>query len=327
MSAALESKGALKSGSGLERLLAAGEFVVCGEMGPPRSCNPEAITSKVKHFLGHVDAVNLTDNQTAIVRMSSIASAKLVLDAGLEPIIQMTCRDRNRIAMQSDLLGAAGLGIRNVLCLSGDHQRFGNDPQARGVFDIDSVQLVAMARAMRDESRLSAGDQTTHQKEPYPTPLFVGAAANPFADPFEFRVVRLAKKIAAGADFIQTQAIYDIPRFERFMEMARDRGLHEKTAILAGVLPVRSHKALEYMKNDVAGMSIPDDLIERMKAAPDKEAAAEEGVQVCVELIERIRGIEGVRGVHIMPPMWESVIPEVVKRAGLSPRPAPPEVS
>jgi 5,10-methylenetetrahydrofolate reductase len=308
-----------KAGSNLERVLRSGAFAVCGEMGPPQNANPDAITGKVKHFLGHVDAVNLTDNQTAIIRMSSIASAKLCLDAGLEPIIQMTCRDRNRIAMQSDLLGAAGLGIRNVLCLSGDHQRFGNDPQARGVYDVDSLQLVSIARAMRAESRLTSGD-TKYQKEPYPTPLFVGAACNPFGDPFEFRVVRLAKKIAAGADFIQTQAIYDIPRFTRFMEMARDRGLLEKVYFIAGILPVKSYKALEYMKKDVAGMSIPDELIARMKGAEDPQ---EEGIRMCVELIEQIRAIDGVRGIHIMPPMWESVIPEIVKRAGLHPRPQP----
>lgn len=308
----------LAVGSRLERLLRAGEFVVCGEMGPPQNACPEAITDKVKHFLGFVDAVNLTDNQTAIVRMSSIASAKLCLDAGLEPVIQMTCRDRNRIGIQSDLLGAAGLGIRNVLCLSGDHQNFGNHPEAKGVFDVDAVQLVQIVRKMRDEATLVNGEQTKYKKEPYPTPLFVGAAANPFADPLEFRVVRLAKKVEAGAEFIQTQAIYDLPRFERFMELARDRGLHERTFIIAGVLPVKSHKALLYMKNEVAGMSIPDELIARMRDASDPQ---EEGIAICVELINAVRAVPGVRGVHIMPPLWESVVPEVVRRAGLLPRP------
>jgi len=325
MAAPAPNADGLVVGSSLERVLRAGRFAVCGEMGPPQSCNPEAIRRSAQHFLGKVDAVNLTDNQTAIVRMSSIAAAKLCIDCGLEPIIQMTCRDRNRIAMQSDLMGAAALGIRNVLCISGDHQCFGNHPEARGVYDIDSVQLVATVRGMRDRSELMNGEGTPPRprdpSKPWanvPTPLFVGAAANPFGDPFEFRVVRLAKKIAAGADFIQTQAIYDLPRFERFMELTRDRGLHEKAFIIAGVLPVKSHKALTYMKDNVAGMSIPDELVERMKGA---ENAEEEGIRVCVEIIDAVRRIEGVRGVHIMPPLWERVVPEIVSRAGLLPRP------
>jgi len=312
-------------GSNLERVLRAGHFAVCGEMGPPQSSNPDAIRRSAQHFLGKVDAVNLTDNQTAIVRMSSIAAAKLCIDCGLEPIIQMTCRDRNRIAMQSDLMGAAALGIRNVLCISGDHQCFGNHPEARGVYDIDSVQLIATVRGMRERSELMNGEGTPPRprdpSKPWanvPTPLLVGAAANPFGDPFEFRVVRLAKKIAAGADFVQTQAIYDLPRFQRFMDMARGRGLHEKAAIIAGVLPVKSHKALLYMKSNVAGMSIPDELVARMQSAQNAE---EEGVNVCVEIIEAVRRIEGVRGVHIMPPLWEKIVPEIVSRAGLLPRP------
>jgi methylenetetrahydrofolate reductase (NADPH) len=312
-------------GSNLERVLRAGHFAVCGEMGPPQSCSAQAVLNKVSLFKGNVDAVNLTDNQTAIVRMSSIAAAKLILDEGLEPIIQMTVRDRNRIGLQSDLLGAAALGIRNVLCLSGDHMRFGNHGSAKAVYDIDSVQLVNTVHRMREESLLICGDGTPPKpRKPdapwnnVPTPLFVGAASNPFGDPLEFRVVRLAKKIAAGADFIQTQAIYDLPRFERFMAMVRDRGLHEKVFIMAGVLPVKSPRALTYMRDDVPGMSIPEELVKRMEGAEDKE---EEGIAMCVEIIERVRAIEGVRGVHIMPPMWEKVIPAIVSRAGLLPRP------
>lgn len=312
-------------GSNLERVLRSGTFAVCGELGPPQSCNPEAVLKKVPLFKGYVDAVNLTDNQTAIVRMSSIAAAKLILDEGLEPVIQMTVRDRNRIGLQSDLLGAAALGIRNVLCLSGDHMSFGNHGSAKAVYDIDSVQLVNVVHRMREESVLICGDGTPPQPKKagavwnnVPTPLFVGAASNPFGDPLEFRVVRLAKKIAAGADFIQTQAIYDLPRFERFMEMVRDRGLHEKTFLIAGVLPVKSPRALTYMRDDVPGMSIPEEFVKRMEAAEDKE---DEGIAMCVEIIERVRAIEGVRGVHIMPALWEKAIPEVVTRAGLLPRP------
>ncbi|HQK94177.1 MAG TPA: methylenetetrahydrofolate reductase [Armatimonadota bacterium] len=301
------------TGSRLEKVLRAGHFAVCGEMGPPQSANTDLIRKKSAYFRGVVDAVNLTDNQTAVVRMSSIASAHIALDEGLEPVIQMTCRDRNRIALQSDLLGAHALGIRNVLCLSGDHQSMGNHPQARGVYDLDSIQLVRAARQLRDEAKFVCGEETKT-----PPALFIAAAANPFGDPFEARVHRLAKKIAAGADFIQTQAIYDLPRFARFMELVRAQGLHEKAFILAGVLPVKSAKSLLFMKNDVAGMSIPDELIERMQSAGDP---AKEGVRVAVELIQQLRAIEGVAGVHVMPAMWEQVMPEIAEAAGLLPRP------
>lgn len=286
---------------------------MCGEMGPPQSANTDLIRKKSAYFRGVVDAVNLTDNQTAVVRMSSIASAHIALDEGLEPVIQMTCRDRNRIALQSDLLGAHALGIRNVLCLSGDHQSMGNHPQSRGVYDLDSIQLVRAARQLRDEAKFVCGDETKT-----PPALFIAAAANPFGDPFEARVHRLAKKIAAGADFIQTQAIYDLPKFTRFMELVREQGLHHKAFILAGVLPVKSAKSLLFMKNDVAGMSIPDELIERMQGAEDP---AKEGVKVAVELIQQLRAIEGVAGVHVMPAMWEQIMPEIAEAAGLLPRP------
>jgi len=234
----------MKSTGRLEKVLAAGEFAVTAELGPPQNANPEAIKKKAQHCIGNVEGANITDNQTAIVRMSSIAAGAIALSCGVEPIIQMVCRDRNRLAMQADILGAAALGIQNILCLSGDHQTFGNHPDAKNVYDVDSMQLIAMVRKMRDDKQFQCGDEI---KEHEPK-LFIGAVANPFADPFEFRVMRLAKKINAGADFIQTQCIFDMKKFGDWMKMVVDEGLHEKVYILAGLTPVRSHRALKYMR-------------------------------------------------------------------------------
>jgi methylenetetrahydrofolate reductase (NADPH) len=304
----------MKSAGRLEKVLTAGEFAVTAELGPPQNANPEAIKKKSGHCLGNVDGANITDNQTAIVRMSSIAAGAIALSCGVEPIIQMVCRDRNRLAMQSDILGAAALGIQNILCLSGDHQTFGNHPDAKNVYDVDSMQLIALVKRMRDDKQFLCGDEI---KEHEPK-LFIGAVANPFADPFEFRVMRLAKKIDAGADFIQTQCIFDMKKFAEWMKMVVDEGLHEKVYILAGLTPVRSHKALRYMKNNVAGMSIPDELITRMESAKDPK---EEGVKICVEMIEQIKGMKGVSGIHLMPIGWESITPVILEQAGLLPRP------
>ncbi len=304
----------MKSGSRLEKVLLAGEFAVTSELGPPQNANPEVIKKKAQHCLGKVDGVNITDNQTAIVRTSSIAAASIAISCGIEPIVQMVCRDRNRIAMQSDILGAAALGVKNLLCLSGDHQSFGNHPQAKGVYDLDSMQLIAMVKKMRDDKRFLCDDPI---KEHEPR-LFIGAVANPFADPFEYRVLRLAKKTEAGADFIQTQCIFDIDRFSKWMEMVVKEGLHKKTYILAGLMPVRSHKALVYMKNNVAGMSIPDEIIKRMEAAKEPK---EKGIEICIEMIDQIKNIEGVAGIHLMPIGWESITPVLLERAGLLPRP------
>jgi methylenetetrahydrofolate reductase (NADPH) len=304
----------MKSAGRLEKVLTAGEFAVTAELGPPQNANPEAIKKKSGHCAGNVDGANITDNQTAIVRMSSIAAGAIALSCGVEPIIQMVCRDRNRLAMQSDILGAAALGIQNLLCLSGDHQTFGNHPDAKNVYDIDSMQLIALVKKMRDEKQFLCGDEI---KEHEPK-LFIGAVANPFADPFEFRVMRLAKKIDAGADFIQTQCIFDMKKFAEWMKMVVDEGLHEKVYILAGLTPVRSHRALKYMKNNVAGMSIPDELITRVESAKDPK---EEGLNICIEMIEEIKGIEGVSGIHLMPIGWESITPVILERTGLLPRP------
>lgn len=297
--------------SNLERVLLERRFAVTAEIGPPKSASAESVRRHAKEMRGSADAFNLTDNQTAMSRMSSIACAMVLIQEGLEPVVQMTCRDRNRIAMQSDILGASALGVRNVLCISGDHQIFGNMKEAKNVYDVDSVQELMILRKMRDEGKLWSGDELEVAPE-----LFLGAAANPFADPFEFRVTRLAKKVKAGADFIQTQSIYDMERFERWMALVRVRGLHEKVHILAGVMPLKSHKVALYMKNKVAGMIVPDTIIDRLKSAKDPK---EEGIQLCVEQIEHLKTIEGVRGVHIMAMAWEEKVPEIVHRAGLRP--------
>ncbi len=284
------------------------QFVVCGELGPPQSCDADVIREKAKHFKGCVDAVNVTDNQTAIVRLSSIASAKILLEEGIEPIMQMTCRDRNRLAIQSDLLGAAALGIRNVLCLTGDYQTFGDQPDAKGVFDLDSIQLVAAVAGMNNGLLLSGVEMPV-------TPGFlIGAAANPFAEPFEMRLIRLHKKIAAGAHFIQTQPVFDLELFARWMKRVVEMGLHEKAAILAGVMPVKTAKTLLWMKKRVPGMRIREEYIERMSTSRDPEG---EGVSMAVEIIRVLRDMEGVRGIHLMPGMWESITPTVIREAGL----------
>jgi len=284
------------------------KFVICGELGPPQSANAEVIRKKSIHFKKRIDAVNITDNQTAIVRMSSIASAKILLDHQIEPIIQMTCRDRNRIAIQSDLLGAAGLGIHNVLCLTGDYQKFGNHPEAKPVFDMDSIQLVATLSNMNDGFFLSGDLIKT------PPSFCIGAASNPFADPMEMRLIRLEKKISAGAHFIQTQPVFDLERFKEFMRCVVNSGLHEKIAILAGVMPVKSSNALLYMKKEVPGVRIDQSYISRLQTAKDPK---EEGVRIAVEIIKEIQKIPGVRGLHLMPVMWESITPVVLEEAGL----------
>ncbi len=304
----------MKSGSNLETLLKKGTFVVTGELGPPKNGNPEVVREKAQLLKGNVDAVNITDCQTAIVRMSSIAAGLIAKDEGLEPVIQMTCRDRNRIGMQSDILGASALGLKNLLCLTGDHQKFGNHPGSKGVFDMDSIQMLGMMKGMRDDKVFQCGEEIKSD-EPK---LFLGAAANPFAYPFEYRAVRLGKKVAAGADFVQTQIIYNVERFREFMKMVRDLGLHEKCYILAGVTPPKSLGMANYMKKFVPGMDVTDDVIQRMKDAKDKQ---DEGIQICADIINEVKDIEGVAGIHCMAIEWESAVPEILTRAGLLPRP------
>ncbi len=323
------------AGSNLEKILRAGHFAVTGELGPPQSANGDVIREKAGLLKGYCDAVNITDNQTAIVRMSSIGAGTIVVQEGLEPVIQMTCRDRNRLAIQADLMGAYALGMRNLLCLTGDHQIFGNHPTAKNVFDLDSLQLVRMVSDMRDERIFQCGDPFKGTEPRF----FVGAAAAPFADPIDFRPYRLAKKVKAGANFIQTQLVYDILAFERYMEKVRELGLHEQTFILAGVGPLKSPGMARYMKNNVPGILVPDELIDRMTAAgepwadkgkdeltkEDKrdraQAWQEAGIQICIELIQQLREIKGVAGVHIMAIEWESAVKPIIEGAGLYPRP------
>ena len=304
------------SGSRLQEVLAAGSFAVTAELGPPKTDDAEVVRKKASYLQGVVHAVNITDNQTAIVRMSSIAAGVLAAECGLEPVIQMTCRDRNRLAIQSDVLGASALGMRNVLCLTGDHQSFGNHPGSKNVYDMDSIQLVGLLRAMRDEKKFQCGEEIKNSKKaPATGPrLFIGAAANPFGDPFRARIVRLAKKVAAGADFIQTQPVFDLARFEKWLAAVMERGLDGKTHILAGVMPVRSYRAFAYMNDNVPGITIPEELVSRMQQADDPK---EEGVRICVETIQRLREMEGVHGVHIMAVEWEQIVPEIVQRAAL----------
>ncbi|MBI4775215.1 MAG: methylenetetrahydrofolate reductase [Deltaproteobacteria bacterium] len=305
----------MKTDSILEKVLATGQLAVTSECGPPRGAVPEKIQRKAEILRGYVDAVNVTDNQTAVVRMSSLSACILLKQLGLNPILQMVTRDRNRLAMQSDILGAYAHSINTMLCLSGDHPCFGDHPSAANVYDLDSIQLIQTVRKMRDQGKFQGGDDIEN-----PPKMFIGAAANPFADPFELRVARLAKKVKAGADFIQTQCIYNLDKFERWMQGVRDRGLHEKVAILAGVTPMKSAGMAKYMKNRVPGMDVPDDVVKRLSGVP-KEKQPEEGITMCVETIQRLKEMEGVRGFHIMAIEWEEKVPEIVERAGLLPRP------
>ncbi len=305
----------LKSGSNLEKVLKAGHFAFTGECGPPQGANVEHLKEKYSHLKGMVDAVNVTDNQTAVVRMSSWAASTLMVQDGLEPNFQMVCRDRNRLAMMGDILGVHAMGIRNMLCLSGDHQQFGNHPESKNVYDIDSMQLIALVKKMRDEGKFMNDKDID-----VPPKLFIGAASNPFADPYEFRVYRLANKIEAGADFIQTQCIYNMDKFRDFMKKAVDMGLHEKAYILAGVTPMKSVGMARYMSKSVPGMDVPDEIINRLKGA-GKGKVAEEGIKFALEQIEEFKEMEGVAGVHLMAIEWEHKVPEIAERAGVLPRP------
>ena len=305
----------VKTPSKLEKILAAGHLAVTSECGPPRGSDMEIIIKKANMIKDHVDAVNITDNQTSVTRLCSLAACIRLKLMGLEPVLQMVTRDRNRIALQSDILGAASFDIYNILCLSGDHQSFGDCPQGQNVHDIDSIQLIQTVRQMRDEGKFLGGDDIKR-----PPQMFVGAAANPFADPFEIRVPRLAKKVAAGVEFIQTQCIYNMDKFEEWMRMLCDRGLHERVNILAGLTPFKTAGMARYMKNRVPGMDVPDEVVKRMADTP-KEKQAEEGIKICIESIQRLKEVEGIRGFHVMAIEWEEKVPEIVEKAGLYPRP------
>ena len=301
--------------SRLEKVLKSGQQAVTSECGPPRSSDPAHIIEKGNLIKDYVDAVNITDNQTSVTRLCSLAACIHLKQQGIDPVLQMVVRDRNRIALQSDILGAASFGIHNILCLSGDHQSFGDNPQAQNVFDLDSMQLVQTVRHMRDEGKFISGDEIK-----VPPNMFVGAAANPFGDPFKIRVPRLAKKVNSGAEFIQTQCIYNVDKFEKWMEGVRERGLHEKVYIMAGITPMRSVGMARYLSKNVPGMDVPDELIERLKGV-EKNKQADEGITIAVETIQRLKEVEGVAGFHIMAIEWEEKVPEMVERSGLYPRP------
>jgi methylenetetrahydrofolate reductase (NADH) len=310
-----ESNNGYKAGSNLEKILKSGQFAFTGELGPPRGANADEVRHKASFLKGNVDAVNITDNQTAMVRMASWAACLLLLQEGLEPNFQMVCRDRNRLAMQADILGVYAHGIRNMLCLSGDHQQFGDHPTSKGVFDLDSMQLISMVKRMRDEGKfLSGADLDVAPK------IFIGAASNPFAEPFEWRVHRLAKKIEAGVDFVQTQCIYNMKKFREFIKRANDMGLTEKCYILAGVTPMKSVGMAKYMATKVPGMDVPDEVIARLQGA-GKGKVAEEGIKFACEQIQEFKEMKGVAGVHLMAIEWEHKVPEITERAGVLPRP------
>lgn len=300
----------------LEKVLASRHFAVTAECGPPRGADPDVIRRKGNVLKEYTDAVNVTDNQTAVVRMSSMASCVILGEMGIDPVLQMTVRDRNRIALQSDVLGASALGIRNILCLSGDHQSFGDHPGAKNVHDLDSVQLIDTLRVMRDESKFLSGQEIKGRPD-----IFIGCVENPFADPFEIRAMRLAKKVRAGAQFVQTQCVFNVEKFTQWMEMVRDLRIHEKAFVLAGITPLKSPAMARYMKNSVPGMDVPDLLVERMESVP-KERYRDEGIAICLETVEAVRNMEGIAGIHIMAIEWEDIVPEIVKKAGLFPRPS-----
>ena len=303
----------MKAGTILEKILDSGKFAVTAEAGPPKGSSAIVIQRKAETLRNSCDAVNITDNQTAIVRMSSLAGCVLIKQIGIEPVMQMVVRDRNRLALQSDILGAVALGIGNFLCLSGDHQSFGNHPTAKGVFDIDSIQLIQMMKNMRDEKKFLNDEDISGE-----LPLYIGAAANPYADPLDYRVKRLAKKIKAGVDFIQTQAVYDVLRFRRYMEEACEKGLDKQAHILAGIIPIRSLGMARYMRDFVSGVAVPDEILTRLEQAT---SVKEEGVKIVLEITEQIKEIPGVHGIHIMAVGWEEIVQEIVEKAGLIPRP------
>ncbi len=303
------------SGSRLERVLRSGRFAVTAELNPPDSADPQKVYEAALVLSEVCDGINATDASGAHCHMSSVAICALLVRAGYEPIFQVSCRDRNRIAIQGDLLGAAAMGVRNVLCLTGDDVTAGDQPQAKRVFDFDSIQLLRTAKIMRDKAQFLSGRKLTT-----PPRLFLGAAANPFVQPYDWRPYRLAKKVEAGADFIQTQYCFDIGRFRQFMQKVCDLGLHERVYILVGVGPLRSERAAEFMRTKVPGVVIPDKIVERLRKTP-KTQKREEGKRICIEMIQQVREIEGVAGVHVMAYRQEELVAEIIQEAGLLPRP------
>ena len=303
----------MKFRSNLEKVLSDGKFAVTAEIGPPKGSDPNKIEEKSEILKGYADAFNLTDNQTAVVRLSSLGGCLIILKMNLEPIMQISCRDRNRIALQSDVLGATAVGVRNILFITGDHQSFGNHPDAKGVYDLDSIQLINIVKNMRDNGIFQSSDEILSGNPN----VFIGAAANPFADPFDFRVDRLEKKIDAGSDFIQTQSVFNLDKFNVWMDEVRSRGLDKKVHILAGITPLKSLKMTERMKFHVPGVDIPNEIYERMKKAKDQ---SKEGYDIAFDLIREVKKIKGIHGLHITALFWENIIPSLVRDTGLYPR-------
>jgi len=299
--------------SQLEQVLSERKFAITAEVGPPKGSDPNKITQKGEILQKCADAYNVTDNQTAVVRMSSMASCLILQKMNLEPIMQITCRDRNRIAIQSDILGASAIGIKNILCITGDHQSLGNHPEAKGVYDIDSIQLIQIIKNMRDDGIFQNGDKILYGKPD----VFIGAVANPFADPLEYRVDRLEKKIEAGVNFIQTQSVFNLDKFEKWIDEIRSRKIDKKVHILAGNSPLKSLKMTLRMKNHVPGVDIPEYIVKRMENAKDPE---KEGFNISLELINEIKKIKGIHGIHITALFWENIIPSLCIETGLLPR-------
>jgi methylenetetrahydrofolate reductase (NADPH) len=293
----------------LERVLRAGQFAITSELAPPDSADPQEVYQRARLFDRYVDAINATDGSGANCHMSSLAVCALLTRVGYAPVMQISCRDRNRIAIQGDILGCAAMGVCNLLCLSGDGVQAGDHPQAAPVFDLDSISLLTTARTLRDEHRFLSGRKITFAPR-----VLLGAAENPFAPPVEWRAQRLAKKVQAGAQFIQTQYCYDVSVLRIFLQQVEDLGLLGKVFILVGVGPLRSAKAAEWMRTHVPGLHIPDEVIARMAGASD---AAREGRQVCIDIIQEIRSLPGVSGIHLMAYRQENSIPEIVDRSGV----------
>jgi methylenetetrahydrofolate reductase (NADPH) len=299
--------------SHLEHVLSEGKFAITAEVGPPKGSDLNKIIQKGEILKKCADAYNVTDNQTAVVRMSSMASCLILQKMNLEPIMQITCRDRNRIALQSDVLGASAIGIKNILCLTGDHQSLGNHPETKGVYDIDSIQLIQIIKNMRDDGIFQNGDKILYGKPD----IFIGAVANPFADPFEYRVDRLEKKIEAGVNFIQTQSVFNLNKFKKWIDEIRSRKIDKKVHILAGTSPLKSLKMTNRMKNHVPGVDIPEYIVKRMENAKDPE---KEGFNIALELINEIKKINGIHGIHITALFWENIIPSLLMETDLLPR-------
>jgi 5,10-methylenetetrahydrofolate reductase len=306
----------MKTKSNLARILDSGQFAVTAEISPPQNAQFDTVRKNIGLIRGYVDAFSVPDGQAAVVAMASWAVCLVGIQEGLDAIVHMTCRDQNRIALQMDILAVSAFGVNNILCLSGDPIYFGNHPKAKPVFDLDSIQFIKMVKQLRDEKKFDNGELLVGT-EPR---LFIGAATNPFGQPSEATVDHLQDKATAGADFVQTQPIYNIGGFKNWMQLVREKGLHKAVRIIAGITPITSLAAARYMKTKVPNMDIPDTIVERLKNVRNKEEAAEEGVKIAVETIKQLKQIEGVAGVHIMTLQREELIPKICSAANLYPR-------